>query len=60
MSNEFTERLNKLVDKVAETTKEASDVATDGVSTLWKEFITKGQQAQERVKEEIEKVTKKD
>lgn len=59
MNEEFKKKLNKLVDQVAETTKEASGVATEGVSSLWKEFIDKGYKAQEAVNKAVEKAEKR-
>lgn len=59
MNEEFKNRLNKLVDQVAETTKEATEVAIDGGSTLWKEFLEKGQLAQEAVNKAVKDAEKK-
>lgn len=54
--DEFKESLNKLVDQVAETTKEGTTFTTEAVSDLWKEFIAKGMKAAEK----LDKLTKGD
>jgi len=63
MDRKFIKKLNKLVDQVAETTKdtvdvgaEASKLVSSGISDLWIEFLSKRMKAID----DLEKITKKD